>query len=297
MKKALWLFESALFMILSMPFALMPLRWSIKSGEILGLLIFHLWVSRRKIAIENLRKSVELNAIRLQDQPEKVIRENFKNIGRSFVEIIKIYYGLGRKIIDSITIEGVEHFHRAHSRGKGVLLLSGHCGNWELFAITSSARFSGVAGIARPLNNPYLNRILERVRQKYGSSVIYKKGALRAAMEFLRKNGSVGVLMDQSVIPEEGFVIDFLGRGAWTSKVPALIARKTGAAVVPVFIHRTIDAHRITVYPEVELSALSEKESAVMEDTKRFSEFIENYIREHPSEWLWIHNRWKRVNA
>ncbi|MEK7852919.1 MAG: lysophospholipid acyltransferase family protein, partial [Planctomycetota bacterium] len=96
-------------------------------------------------------------------------------------------------------------------------------------------------------------------------------------------------------LSDEGYVIDFLGRGAWTTKMPALIARKTGAAVLPAFIHRTQKGHKIKIYPAVELSDIADKEKAVIEDTKRFSGFIERYIKEHPSEWLWIHRRWKRV--
>jgi Kdo2-lipid IVA lauroyltransferase/acyltransferase len=102
--------------------------------------------------------------------------------------------------------------------------------------------------------------------------------------------------MDQAVIPEEGYVLDFLGRGAWTIKTPALIARKTEAAAMPVFMHRHAGGHTITLYPQVELSGNNDRETAVKEDTAKFSGYIENYIKEHPTEWLWIHRRWKRVN-
>jgi KDO2-lipid IV(A) lauroyltransferase len=101
--------------------------------------------------------------------------------------------------------------------------------------------------------------------------------------------------MDQAVIPSEGYVTDFLGRGAWTTKTPALIARKTGAVVLPAFIHRTAKGHKITIFPKIELSPGDDMEKAVKEDTKNFSRAIEEYIKEHPSEWLWIHRRWKRV--
>jgi KDO2-lipid IV(A) lauroyltransferase len=91
-------------------------------------------------------------------------------------------------------------------------------------------------------------------------------------------------------------VIDFLGRGAWTTKMPSLIARKTGATAIPAFIHRENHGHKIRVYPAVELSGDVDKENALKTDTEKFSSFIEGYIREHPDEWLWIHRRWKRVN-
>jgi KDO2-lipid IV(A) lauroyltransferase len=224
-----------------------------------------------------------------------IARETFKNLGKSFVEIIKVYYGFGGEIIDFVDIEGIENFNKAKSKGKGILFISGHCGNWELMAITMSAKLSGVAVVAMPINNPYVNKFIESVRQNYGNSVIYKQGALKTIIRTLKNNGCVGILMDQAVIPDEGYVLDFLGRGAWTTKMPALIAKKTSAAVLPVFLHRTNKGHRMKIYPEVELSKIVDMESAVLEDTKNFSGFIENYIHEHPAEWLWIHRRWKRV--
>ncbi len=292
MKKLVWLLEAGLFIILSMPIAILPFGFSIKAGELLGLLLFYIWGSRRKIAIENIKQSAVSSQ---QSAVEELAKETFKNLGRSAVEVIKIYYGLGRGLVDSVEIEGAENFNRAKAKGKGVIFITGHCGNWELMAIVASARLSSNSVVARQINNPYVNGIVEKVRQRYGNTVIYKKGALKNIIKTLKQDGCVGILMDQAVFSDEGYIIDFLGRGAWTTKMPALIARKTGAAVLPAFIHRTEKGHIFKIYPEVELSDIEDKEKAVIEDTKRFSATIENYIRENPSEWLWIHRRWKRV--
>lgn len=294
MKRALWLLEATLFFILSIPLAILPYRFSIKAGAFLGLLRFYTWGSRRRIAMENLRSSVEARAVVISEPVEKIIRNNFRNLGRSFAEIVKIYYGFGRKVIDSVEFEGIENVHQAQSKGKGIMFLTGHCGNWELMAIATSVKITNLTIVARAIDNPYLNRLIGNVRQRYGNIVIYKHGALRGILESMKKGGCVGILMDQAVTRDEGYVIDFLGRRAWTTKIPALIARKTGAAVLPAFIRRTDKGHKFTVYPEVELSN-SGGEDAILEDTKRFSEYIERYIKEYPSEWLWIHRRWKRV--
>ena len=296
MKRAVWLIEAGLSIILSIPLAVLPLQWALKAGEVLGLLLFYLWGSRRRIAIENLTKTVAVHALIIQEPVEAIIKDNFKNLGRSFAEVIKIYYGLGRKIFDVVHIEGIENLHVARAKGKGVLLITGHCGNWELLALSASARLFPISIVARPVNNPYINSFVESARKKYGNRVIDKKGALKPVIQGLKNNDCIGILMDQAVIPEEGYVIDFLGRGAWTTKMPALIARKTGAAAIPAFIHRENHGHRIRLYPEVELSPADDKEEAVRTDTARFSGFIEEYIRGHPAEWLWIHRRWKRVN-
>ncbi len=295
MKKALWLFEACIILVLASPIAVLPLRCAVKAGEFLGLLLFYAWGSRRKIAIDNLIKSVRAGGIAIAEPAEEVIKENFKNLGRSFSEVIKIYYGMGRKILDSVEIVDIENARKAYAKGKGIMLITGHCGNWELMALAASAKIRGVSVLARPLNNPYLNKFIERIRQKYGNNVIYKGGALRSMFHIFKEGGAVGILMDQSVIAEEGYIIDFLGRGAWTSKMPALLARKWDVSVIPVFIHREGNGHKITVFPEVELSDTPDKEKAVIEDTKNFSSYIEEYIRAHPTEWLWIHRKWKRV--
>lgn len=295
MKKAVWFFEFVVFVILSIPFAILPLKWSQKAGELLGLFVFYLWQSRKRIAIQNLKATIASGALSFPGPAEKVIRDNFKNLGKTFSEVVKLYYNRGGRIVDAVEIEGVEHVRDALMKGKGILIITGHCGNWELMAITAAVKVQAISVVARPVDNSYINIFMERVRKKYGNGVIYKRGALKPILHALKNNEIVGILMDQAVKRDEGFVMDFLGIGAWTMKMPALIARKTGAAVLPVFIHRTEKGHKITVNPAVELSAQQDRDAAVVEDTKRFSWYIEEYIRQHPTEWLWIHKRWKRI--
>jgi len=268
---------------------------ALKAGDLLGALVFYLWRSRRKIAIDNIEKAVKAGGLKVDASPYWVARKSFMNLGRSLVEVIKIYFGLGRKMIDSMEVKGFENYLDAKAKGKGILFITGHCGNWEMNALGFGARVEPFAVIARAQHNPYLNRLVERARARYGNRIIYKQGALMAIVSELRQNRGIGILMDQAVLPEEGFIIDFLGRPAWTMKGPALIARKMGAAVVPAFSYRDNGRHVGTIFPAVVLSQDKDEEKALIEDTKAFSSYIENFIREHPAEWLWIHRRWKRV--
>lgn len=322
--KIRWVLETVLIILLSFPVAVLPHKIALKVGDILGLSVFYIWASRRKIATDNIVKAIgnrqlaidikDINGQKhtscsLSSIAYGLAKETFKNLGRSFVEIIKIYYGLGKRIIDNVEVRGIENYHKAKSKNKGVIFITGHCGNWELMALAFGIKVDNVSVVARVQNNPYLNRLVENVRARYGNNVIYKKGALKGMLYELKKNRGIGILMDQAVLKEEGYKIDFLGRPAWTTKMPALMARKTGAAAVPIFINRQGDGHVINIYPEVALStnedadSVSQKSSktsggrdkAIIEDTKRFSGFIEDYIKEHPTEWLWIHKRWKRT--
>jgi Kdo2-lipid IVA lauroyltransferase/acyltransferase len=295
MRKVIWLIETALVLLLALPFALLPLKLSLRAGAGVGALLYLAWGSRRRIAIENIEKAVAVGGLKLKEPPKVIARRSFMNLGRSFVEIVKVYFGFGKKIIDSIEAVGVEHFYKAREKGKGVLFITGHCGNWELTALGFGARGEKMSSIARTQNNPYLNRLVEKARTKYGNKIIYKDNALMAVLSELRQNGVIGILMDQAVIPEEGVIIDFLGRPAWTIKIPAIMARRLKPAVIPAFMHREGDRRIGTFYPEVQFSRDPDTEKAMIEDTRTLSSYIENYIREHPDEWLWIHRRWKRA--
>lgn len=279
-----------LIILISFIIALLPKKIAIKAGDIFGLLLFYTWSSRRKIAIENI-----LSLDFFPKDAVKICKESFKNLGKSLVEIIKIYCGFGAKIINDTEIRGIEHYRKAKEKKRGIIFITGHCGNWELMALTFGLKIENTAIVVREQNNPFLNSLVEKFRSKYGNRILYKKGALKGILTELKLNNPVGILMDQAVLSNEGFIIDFLGKPAWTTKMPALIARKTGAPVLPIFINRERDKHVINIYPEITLSREVDSEKAILEDTKNFSGYIERYIKTHPSEWLWIHRRWKRT--
>lgn len=298
LKQIRWYMEIALFWAISFAVALLPLRVALALGRGIGRLAFALMKRRRLIAIDNISASLPF----LERQPGwqggtpyDIARETFENLGRSVVEICKIYHGRGRDLIDAIEFRGVEHFEQARAKGKGVAFITAHCGNWELLALAFGARQHESLGVARRLDNPYLNRMVERIRESYGNRVIYKAGALRAMFAELRTNGVVGFLIDQAASPNLGVLVDFLGRPAWTTRVPALIGRRGGAPMLPVFIHREGETQVATIHPEYLPSCSTDPETCAAEDAAGLTRYIEQYIVAHPAQWYWIHNRWKRA--
>jgi KDO2-lipid IV(A) lauroyltransferase len=278
------------------PFAVLPYRAALRVGDALGLLIYAFWRSRRKVALENLNSAVGRNAILLGTDPRSVIRQNFRNLGRFLIEVVKIYYGFGDSIFRNVELHGAENFRKAREKGKGVIFITGHCGNWELMAVYVSMNLTRVKIVARKQDNRYINRFIERTREKYGNLVIYKEGALKKLLSSLKKGEAIGILMDQSVIRTEGIVVPFLGKDAYAMKTPAILARKTGTPVVPVFIRRTGNGHHlIEIGEEIPLAVSADSEAALRQDTINFMKPIEEYIKKYPSDWLWIHRRWKRI--
>ena len=279
----------AFFVVFSLALALLPLGLAKAIGAFAGWLLYRFWGSRRRIAIENLKEAVSRGAIVTTEPLEKIALGCFENLGVSFVELVKIYYGLGGSILKGVSYKGLENYRAAASAGRGVIFITAHAGNWELLALKSGMEIGPLQVVARPLDNPFLNRFLERARARYGNSIIYKKGAIRALLGSLKAGGFVGILMDQAVLREEGHIVEFLGRGACTTRMPVLLAKRSGAAIFPAFIKRTSSGHEITVYPETDLSGT--EEAAL----RRLNQAIEQHVKENPSEWLWIHKRWKRV--
>jgi KDO2-lipid IV(A) lauroyltransferase len=271
-------------------------------GAVAGLLIPHIVPKRRAVIIDNITLSLPfMKAHRLwdskSDDAAELARETFKNLGRSLMEICRLYHGRGEAVIEDIEIHGWANYEAARAKGKGMIFLSGHCGNWELMSLTLSSLFGKeVSGVARRQNNPFLNSMVERMRSRYNSRLIYKQGALRGILTALKNREMVGILADQAVFPEEGHLIDVLGRKAWGSKAPVIIARKSGVPLVPVFLHREGERHVLAFYPE-HLFSGDMSDEGIKEDTQALSRYVEDFVVSHPTQWYWVHRRWKRAGA
>lgn len=302
MKKLFWAIQAAAFYLFTWLFAIVPERFVNTLGDSVGLLMHRLLGSRRRIAVQNLASTLEYMR---SDKgwscniatPEGIARQVFCSIGRSLVEVCRFYHGSGKGMISRLEVRGRENFDDALAHGKGVIFLTGHCGNWEMMALAYSDVFhSTMSVVARHQNNPYLHRMVEKMRSSYNNRVIYKDNAIRNIIGVLRKNGVVGMLLDQSVLPEEGCLITFLGRKAWASKAPIVIARKTGAVVLPAFSHREGDRHVVEIHPMLQFGT-DTSDAGVVADVQTYSRAIEQYIIEHPTDWYWIHRRWKRTEG
>ncbi len=302
MLRLIWIIQVVALYSFTWLVSLVPEKLACVLGERIGLLIRRLLSSRRKIVEENIALSLEY----MRQQPDwggvdasssELAKGVFRNLGRSLVETCRLYHGRADRLIDRIEIRGREHYEAAMAQGKGVIFLTGHCGNWELMALAYARLFNAsVSVVARRQNNPYLNQMVERMRMHYDNRVIYKDNALKNMIAVIRRNGVIGLLADQAVFPEEGSLIDFLGRKAWASHAPVLLARKTGVIVLPVFIHREGDRHVIDVHPVLEFSR-DKSEAGWQADVKIYSSAIERFIIRHPTQWYWVHRRWKRAEG
>ncbi len=300
MKRIVWLLQAAVFYLFTLSMSAIPAGRVATAGRMLGLLMHRLLPGRRRIARDNIRQALAFMKRHPDwssslDTAEEIARQSFIHLGISLVETCRLYHGKGNAIIDAIEIRGREHYERARAKNRGLIFVTGHCGNWELVALAFGRIFDdSMSVLARRQNNPFLNAMVEKMRMGYKNSVIYKQGSLRQIIAVIRKRGVIGILADQAVLRSEGVMIDVLGRRAWASKAPIIIAQKTGVPLVPAFIHREAGRHVITIWPEF-LPRGDGSEEGIRQDVQALARYLEAFVCAHPQDWFWVHRRWKRA--
>jgi KDO2-lipid IV(A) lauroyltransferase len=293
-----WFAAYLALMLVMIPFALLPRRTSDRAGELLGALLYRLLGKWRRTGIETLSSLLPY----LQAQPtwncretsaEAIIRQVFANIGILVAELSWLYFGKGRKLLEDMEIRGLENFEAAHRRGRGIIGITAHSGNWELMAIAFGLQITPVAVVAREMKKDYFSRVLEKIRTQYGNKIIYRDNGVREMLTFLKANGTFGILPDQVVKPPHGILVPFFGRPAWTTFMPAKLAIKTGSAILPFFMHRENNRNVMTIYPELELLTTGSEEERLYDGTLKMNRAIEEQILRHPTQWNWLYRRWK----
>ena len=197
---------------------------------------------------------------------------------------------------DAIEVEELHHYEAAAAQGKGVLFLTAHLGAWELSSFAHSLNGYPLAYLNRPLDNPLLDRLVNRYRCLGGNHSIDRTNAVRPVLEELRAGRAVGFLFDQNVVEGQGNVFaDFFGVPASTTTGLARFARKTGAVVVPGFAtwNEVRGKYVLRFEPPVNLAVTQTEDADLLENTTRFNRVIERAVRRYPDQWLWVHRRWR----
>ena len=282
--------EAALVRGLTMIVWLLPLPAVRAAGAMLGRVVYYVDGFHRRIALSNLAMALPSKPV---DERRAVVQRVFAHFGSVLLELIKVGTMDDREILDRIEAEGEERVRQAHARGRGVLLFTGHFGYWEVGAIALAMRVQPMAVMARPLDNPHLHTMLERIRMRSGNSVIYRQGAIRKVLQELAANRAVAILIDQHLHTPDAVSVDFFSRPAATTNALAAVALRTGAPVIPAFALPLPNGRYRLVYEHAVEPPESDSEDAVREFTQRCTDVLEMYIRRHPDLWLWMHRRWR----
>ncbi len=270
---------------------LLPRRAALALGRGLGRLWGDLDRRHVQVALDNLRHAFPDwdHARRL-----RTARGVYAHFGQILFDILWLSERPNGAVLSVVDVKGREHVEQAASAGSGLVLVTGHLGNWEAHGVAHGLLFGPLGVVARPLDNPRLDDQLCAFRRRSGNPVIYKKRALVQVLRILRAGGGVAILIDQNVQEGDGIFVDFFGRPAATTTVAAALAVKTGCALVPVRVWLGPDRrYRATYEPPVKWTPSGDRQHDIAHLTQALTSRIETWVREAPEQWLWIHRRWK----
>src|SRR5580693_402729 len=258
----------------------------------LAQMVYLLHVRLRRVGMRNLALAFPEKS---EAERARILRGEFTSLGRQLAELCQFPRYTLENIEQVVVYDGLENFERAYARGKGVLFLTAHFGGWELSAFAHSLHGHWLHVVMRPMDNPYLDRLLQSYRTMHGNKVVPKDDFVRGLLAAMRAGETVGILMDTNMTPPQGVFVDFFGIPACTASGLARIALRTDAAVVPGFTiwDPALRKYRLRFDPAINLVRTGDDDADAVANTALFTKVIEDYVRRYPDQWLWVHRRWK----
>jgi KDO2-lipid IV(A) lauroyltransferase len=277
--------------ILFLLFGRIPRKWAVRLGNLLGNLWYFADKRHRNVALSNLHHAY--GDEKSPAEIEKLAQQVFQNLAQIPFEICwSLRLGVD-EFLSFCDVKGYANLKAAQEKGKGVLFLSAHTGNWELLSFSFARVGFPVSGIYRPIKSKSINMLIYNYRTRFGANMIPKKHAMRNVLKCLENKEGVGMLLDQDAGSSGGVFADFFGRPACTNKGLALLALKTEAPVIPAFIARNGLNFQIEYGKEIPLVKTGDKSKDVVATTRHYNEIIEEFVRRYPEQWFWVHRRWK----
>jgi KDO2-lipid IV(A) lauroyltransferase len=273
----------------------LPMVVSTFCSDILGLLWFKIDKRHRTVTLDNIQKALgdEMTPFQVMRMGKQV----FKNIASILFEVAWSYQLDRDTFISHFTVTGIEHVKNAHAKGRGVMVLAGHQGNFELnIHAIEQTQMKGY-GIYRKMDFAPLERLMLEIRQRFGLTMVPIRGASKKLDVILRDGGVVGTLLDQSVDWYTGAFVDFFGRTACTNRGLAVLVLRTKAAVVPMCCMRKNRKFVIEFLPEVLLEETGDTIKDIENNTQNYTSAIEFMVRRFPDQYFWVHNRWKTKSS
>jgi KDO2-lipid IV(A) lauroyltransferase len=230
-----------------------------------------------------------------EDDRNRILKENYKNIIKTFILFPRISGFNADNIEETFEFQCEEYYEKAVKRGKGVFVLTGHLGNWEFAAAAQSLRHGGLVAVAKDIHNPYIDGYIKALRKSALIDVVRPRNAVFKLLRSLKRGKTIAMLLDQNTLRHEAVFVDFFGRPAATQYAMALMALKTGAAIVPGFITPNCVSGGYTIRYEkpIFVDDIQDKEQATRTLTQQFTTILENQIKRVPGQWFWVHDRFK----
>lgn len=281
---------------------ILPAGFSRATGWLLGMIWYYVFRVRRTVVFDNLEK---VFPGQWRTHP-RIARAFYRNFCTNIVEFIGTHPNAS--IVRDVSVEGMEHFHRAESRGRGVIVVTAHLGNFDLLACNRAMDGIPLGLVSKTFRQGAVNDFWMTRRKQLGVRVFEEGAPPIEVVRWLRAGKVLGLVVDQRLSPTRGGIpVPFFGYKVWTSPAAARLAMVSGAALLPVMIHRHSGGHhRVVIEPEIiwnardghvghHVSEDRKNEADIHDLMTRISRIVERWIRMYPDEWMWIHRRFKNA--
>jgi Kdo2-lipid IVA lauroyltransferase/acyltransferase len=282
-----WLVVAVARTLGSMPQALARLL-----AGILAIAVYLFLGRLRRVGVRNLELALPGLS---KSERARILRGVYRHLGWQLVEFCRMSRYTQANTRNWIRTEGIGHYLAAQARGKGVLIVTGHLGAWELSSFYHSLMGHPMGIVIRRLDNRRLDDYVNRIRCIHGNRILHKDDFARGLLTAMRAGETVGILMDTNMRPPQGVFVEFFGWQACTASGLARVALKTGAAVLPGFMVWEAAEQRYVLRfgPELVFERSGDEEADAQAATQMCASATEEWIRRYPDQWLWIHRRWK----
>jgi len=262
------------------------------AGAGIGAVAFHLLSRLRKTGLRNLELAYPQKS---EAERLKILRDEYRSLGWQMAEFCQMSKYTPESASKFIRYEGLDNYLAARARGKGVLVVTGHLGAWELSSFYHSLMRYPMSLVIRRLDNPRVDALVNTIRTRHGNRVIHKDDFARGLITAMHAGETVGILMDTNMTPPQGVFVPFFGIEACTASGLARVALRSGAAVLPGFLLWEESEQKYVLHfgEELELIRTGDAVDDIVANTALFTAAIESYIRRYPGQWLWVHRRWK----
>lgn len=282
--------SNAMLRLLAALVSLLSWRAAGRVGAALGLLWYRVLRIRRRVVAENLELALPGRA----SQHAEIARESYRNTGANGLELIRMSSMAPAEIAAAVETEGMDRYEEVLDRGRGVIVVTAHMGNFDLLACSQASAGVPLAIVSRELSSGGTNRFWMETRRRTGLEIFSEDNALRGSLRWLREGKVLGLVVDQRTPPSRGGArIPFLGVPAWTPTLAARLALRTGAALLPVRMERLGKGrHRMVVEEEIPaVGKAASREEDVLALTGEINRRIEGWVRRAPGVWMWLHRR------
>lgn len=274
---------------------LLPHKLVVFCGRIFGMLLYFLSKQRRDITLTNLKNAYPTKRSK---EITDICKFSYQNLGISIFELIKFRTQSISEIKNIIKFTNPELITEVYNRGKGLIMMTGHFGNWEMLALatgieTSSSLKHGINVVAKNQKNAFFDNYIIDNREKFGNKVINAGNAAKEMIKLIKNKEIVALIVDQSADPNKDVFVDFFGNPAATYEAPAVLALKFNLPILVSYAIRQKDNTYIATFEELKHDDLLFDKEGIKELTLRHVKHLENQIRLHPDMWSWQHRRWK----